>query len=145
MTMTHKMLAVLGLVAVLLVGQFLFAAGAAQGALPSRLPIRHHDSVDRSGPVGAYLALTVTSDMAPYAWHAVQWQDSAGGWHDVEGWRSQSGDGSVWWVDAKDFGTGPFRWVTKDGVDGQVIEASMPFQLPSVANETLWVSVAPQS
>jgi hypothetical protein len=143
--MTRNILAALVITAVLLTGQFLFAAGTAQAQLPSRLPIRHEHSADHPTPEGAYLALTVTADMAPYAWHAVQWQDSAGGWHDVEGWQSQTDEGYRWWVDAKDFGSGPFRWVTKDSAAGQIIEASMPFQLPDTANQTLWVSVAPQS
>jgi hypothetical protein len=87
----------------------------------------------------------------------VQWQDKAGGWHDVEGWQGtlepdgspapQGGtgagrDGSKrWWVAAKDFGTGPFRWIVTQGKNGRPLAASAWFNLPSVANETVRIEV----
>jgi hypothetical protein len=73
----------------------------------------------------------------------VQWQDSAGGWHDVEGWRGPLAEGNRrWWVAAKDFGSGPFRWAIIEESGGRLLGASQPFNLPTQANETLQVTVS---
>ncbi|NJN98858.1 MAG: hypothetical protein HC875_34575 [Anaerolineales bacterium] len=127
----------LGLVA--LASQTPSAAYAGAG-LPSRdapTPLPHDDDKDRDGPpVGAYLELVAPG--APFgAWAVVQWQDSAGGWHDVEGWRGTLSDSSRWWVHPKDFGTGPFRWVVSGGPGGAELESSEPFNLPGQPNQTM--------
>ncbi len=63
------------------------------------------------------------------------------GWHDVEGWRSVLGSGGYqrWTVEAKDFGTGPFRWVVYQSPGGSLIAASEPFTLPQFPNKTVRV------
>ncbi|MCK6624301.1 MAG: hypothetical protein L6R45_03905 [Anaerolineae bacterium] len=94
-------------------------------------------------PVGAYIELQ-TQLAAAGAWSVVQWQDSAGNWHDVEGWRGPLAEGNRrWWVAAKDFGTGPFRWALTQGPGGPQLSVSAPFNLPAQANQTLFVSVGP--
>ena len=73
------------------------------------------------------------------AWTIVQWQDSAGGWHDVEGWRGTL-DGPTlkrWWVADKDFGTGPFRWVVIQEPSAAPPHISEPFSLPHEANQII--------
>jgi hypothetical protein len=83
----------------------------------------------------------------PELWTAVQWQDAGGRWHDVEGWRGtldEVADGvgkKVWWVAEKDFGTGPFRWTVRPGYGGDLLAASVSFQLPRAAGETIRVEV----
>jgi len=79
--------------------------------------------------------LQVTGALAD-AWSVVQWQDFAGGWHDVEGWRGSLGQAGTrrWWVAPSDFGTGPFRWVVTQGPGGAILWSSEPFSLPSVEN-----------
>ena len=42
-----------------------------------------------------------------------------------------------WWVDAKDFGTGPFRWIVSRGPRGPQLARSEVFKLPNQANETM--------
>ena len=91
---------------------------------------------DRRGPLWAYIELQVQSPR-PGLWTVVQWQDTAGNWHDVEGWRGQL-DWSGWqrWaVAAKDFGDGPFRWLVVDGQNGPSLSASPAFTLPTGANQ----------
>ncbi len=90
---------------------------------------------------GAAIKLNVSGAPAG-AWAVVQWQDSAGGWRDVEGWSGTVSDSSQWWVHPKDFGTGPFRWVITRGKGGPVQSASEPFYLPAGANETVRVNTA---
>ncbi|MDX1521426.1 MAG: hypothetical protein R3264_07350, partial [Anaerolineae bacterium] len=58
--------------------------------LPPRDPL---DKVQDGGggggdgdSVGAYIVLQTDRG----AWAVVQWQDSAGNWHDVEGWRGSN-------------------------------------------------------
>ena len=89
----------------------------ANGGLPDRNPPPPGDDGGRndSGPLGTHIELVAPEHAG--AWSVVQWQDSAGNWHDVEGWRGTlDSQGYIrWWVDAKDFGTGPFRWVISGG------------------------------
>ncbi len=75
---------------------------------------------------------------------AVQWQDPQGNWHDVTGWTRVLQNGyERWTVEAKDFGTGPFRWqVRTGGPDGVVVGSSEPFSLPAGAGETLPVHLS---
>ena len=96
--MKHKSIVVLGLVALLLLGQHFFAAGVAQAALPSRV-VDRHDKGEHPGPVGAYIEMLPSAAMTADSWSVVQWQDSSGGWHDVEGWQTSTADGGRWWVD----------------------------------------------
>ena len=89
----------------------------ANGDLPDRNPPPPADDGGRddSGPLGTHIELAAPEHAG--AWSVVQWQDSAGNWHDVEGWRGTlDSSGYIrWWVAAKDFGTGPFRWVITGG------------------------------
>jgi hypothetical protein len=87
----------------------------------------------------------------PELWTAVQWQDTGGRWHEVEGWRgtlddaandAANGVGSkVWWVAKRDLGTGPFRWIVRHEYGGDLLAGSESFYLPGTAGETLQVEV----
>jgi hypothetical protein len=128
-------------VAVILVG--LPAPAQAGASLPPRKPTSTPgpDKKDKSShsPVGAYIELQAPAG----SWAVVQWQDSAGNWHEVEGWRGALPASARWWVAAKDFGKGPFRWAVSQGPGGSVLGLSSPFYLPGAANETLGVTAAP--
>ncbi len=102
------------------------------------------DDDDGGTPLLASIELFASSASSG-AWSVVQWQDPQGGWHDVEGWRSDLGAGyQHWTVEAKDFGTGLFRWqVRQGGPDGSVLSSSESFTLPAGANETLQISANP--
>lgn len=78
---------------------------------------------------------------APGAITVVQWQDGSGAWNEVTGWRATATSGAiVWYVEAKDFGKGPFRWVSY-GADGYTMTgASDAFYLPS-AGQSVSVSI----
>jgi hypothetical protein len=93
----------------------------------------------------AYIELQVQPALSG-AWSVVQWQDSAGNWHDVEGWRSSLPESGIqrWVVEAKDFNTGPFQWVVRQGQLGSTAGMSNPFNLPAGANETVRVAVTLQ-
>ena len=116
--------------------------------LPNRntpTPIRQSESNgddDKdSGPVGAYIELRAQNASAG-AWSVVQWQDNAGGWHDVESWQGTLDNGyRRWWVAPKVFDTGPFRWVVYRSPGGPVIATSVPFNLPAEAKQTVRVEV----
>lgn len=75
-------------------------------------------------------------------WTEVQWVDGAGGWHAVENWRGETNGGGeiTWWVEGKDFGTGPFRFAVYDVAGGTLLGASEPFMLPE-KNQTMRVLV----
>lgn len=61
----------------------------------------------------------------------VQWQDFQEDWHDVDGWRGVVSDGqTIWWVEEKDWGTGPFRWLVYEEESESVVAESSPFDLP---------------
>jgi hypothetical protein len=110
---------------------------------PTPTPSQDKDDDDDDGsPPGAYIELAVTSPQAGL-WSGVQWQDSRGGWHEVEGWQGSlsSGGSRRWWVAAKDFGTGPFRWLVRSRAGGPVVGASADFYLPQAVGETVRVAV----
>lgn len=83
-------------------------------------------------------------------WTEVQWSDGAN-WHVVEGWRGQMDSISQvggqwvsvreWWVDGKDLGAGPFRWVIYERQGGAALLTSNSFMLPARGGETMVVPV----
>lgn len=88
---------------------------------------------------GAHIELYV-EDAPVDAWASVQWQDETGGWQNVETWQGpleEDGDYKSWWVDPKDFGKGPFRWLLTDGDGGSILAVSEEFALPTDVNEVL--------
>lgn len=93
--------------------------------------------------VGAYIELHVAYAPAG-AWTVVQWQDSAGNWHNIDGWQTSlvTGNNIRWWVAPKDFGSGPFRWAVTEGPGGCLLAMSSPFTLPDEANEILRITVS---
>jgi hypothetical protein len=107
---------------------------------PARSGDDDDDDAGSASPVGAYISLQAGGVPAG-AWSVVQWQDSAGNWHEVEGWRGSAANSSRWWVHPKDFGTGPFRWLVTTEPGGTVLKVSEPLSLPSGANETTLVTV----
>lgn len=117
----------------------------ADGELPPRetpTPSPPEKDKDKAAsPVGAYIEL-VGSDVPAGAWVGVQWQDSTGGWQDVQGWQGVIATSNHWWVHPKDFGTGPFRWLVRQGPNGPVIGESEPFSLPGEANQTVQIQVS---
>ena len=91
------------LVSVLLLAWPPLLTDAGPAGLPSRAtPTPRPPDVERDDkPAGAHIVLPVPS--APVgAWTIVQWQDSAGGWHDIEGWQGtlDESDQKMWWLAA---------------------------------------------
>jgi len=135
--------------AVMVIGIFMtlvpLSVWAGPPALPPRppLPSGGDGGGDAGWLVGATIELHVPGASAG-AWAVVQWQDSAGGWHDVEGWRGMLDSSGVrrWWVAPKDFDTGPFRWVVTRQPGGAQLAVSSPFTLPAGSNQTLGVDVS---
>jgi hypothetical protein len=77
-------------------------------------------------------------------WTIVQWQDSAGDWHDIEGWSGTLDEGSkrVWWVAPAAFGTGPFRWTVYQSPGGdKLLATSDSFYLPDAAGNKVRVAM----
>ena len=80
-------------------------------------------------------------------WTVVQWQDTGGGWHDVEGWRGAldeivGAEGrKIWWVYRQDLGKGPFRWLVYDRAGGKLLATSQSFNLPGISGQTVKVQV----
>jgi len=136
-----------GFVCAILAVLFLLLSPAS--AAPTDLPPRPTPAptvapeLDSSPSYDASIQLRVAS--APTgAWTIVQWQDAAGGWHNVEGWQGMLDEGGqkVWWVARGDMGKGPFRWALYERPGGQALAYSSPFNLPSVSGLTLQVAVS---
>ena len=113
--------------------------------LPSRatpISISPADNEDKDEkPIGAYIELQPQGNRDG-VWTVVQWQDSTGGWQDVEGWQGPVHGGvKKWWVSQVDFDKGPFRWAVYQGQEGELLATSTPFYLPGTANELVRVEV----
>jgi hypothetical protein len=82
-------------------------------------------------------------------WAGVQWQTPAGQWFDVAGWQGpvDMTGSQRWWVEPKDFGTGPFRWVVYTLGNPIACGISASFYLPRAAtdSQSVLVSAAPSS
>jgi len=100
------------------------------------------DDSDDDIPIGAYIEL-YARPAGVGLWAVVQWQDSAGQWHDVEGWRGIQDENGYrrWWVAARDFDKGPFRWGVAHGPADPVLAVSDLFDLPDQANQVVTVDV----
>ncbi len=97
-------------------------------------------------PNGGQIILTQTGPDAfpPDTWTVVQWQNKAGDWYDVGGWQGTfNGDSQViWWVDAANFGQGPFRWQAyPDQSRATLLATSDPFTLPARNRATVIVEI----
>lgn len=145
-----KSFALVGIALIVILGLVLALTPLESGATPQPLPPRPtpvpsggDDDDEDDPPVRAYVELQVSGAPAGL-WAVVQWEDSAGDWHEVEGWQGPlDADGRQhWWVEAKDFGTGPFRWAVIEGRDDQPSATSKSFNLPRKANETVRIEVS---
>ena len=123
---------------------------AGPAALPPRPPTPgapsgtgSDDDDSGGGPIGAYIELH-THPVTPGVWSLVQWQDSDDHWHNVDGWQGDLDSTGTrrWWVDARDFGTGPFRWLVLQRPNDQPLATSASFHLPQGANEILRIEVS---
>ena len=140
------MFSILGLILLAGVG---LPVPAVRADLPNRntpTPAPQQDSGDDkndkkdNAPIGAWINLQAAG--APVGgWSGVQWQNSAGGWENVEGWQGSLPQNTRWWVAQKDFGTGPFRWVISEGQGGPLLGTSESFNLPGGVNETVQVTI----
>jgi hypothetical protein len=117
------------------------AASLPERNTPTPTPVLRDADDSDDEPAGAWIELQAPG-LADGGWAVVQWQDDAGGWHDVEGWRGTLTDGrQVWWVAAAHFGHGPFRWQVLDSPGGELLAESVPFRLPGAADAWVRISV----
>lgn len=124
-------------------------AQAAAPALPPRpTPVLPTPTPMLSAPSGWAVIELRAQPASAEMWTVVQWQDRLGGWHDVEGWRGtfdevNGGVGrKVWWVDRRNFDTGPFRWAIYSSWGGRLLATSPTFRLPRSEGETVNVEVS---
>lgn len=75
----------------------------------------------------------------------VQWQDTGGNWHNIDGWKGQFDNQHQvrWWVAPQHFRTGPYQWVIFSDSDDadKILWVSDPFYLPD-SGQTLVVPVS---
>jgi hypothetical protein len=132
---------ILALIGVILVAESLPPVEA--GLPPREAPVPAQPSGDGNGgggePIGAHMVLHVPS--APDGvWTIVQWQDTSGGWHNVDGWQGtlDVGHRIMWWLAPDLFGKGPFRWLVYQNVERDTLLAtSESFHLPAAQDEKL--------
>ena len=141
-TMFWSLIALLALV--LAVTHSAAPASAGQLPLPPRpTPVPTATPVPPIQPVtGGVIRLSVDTKLASL-WTAVEWQDTTGNWHSVEGWQGtlDTSHTQTWWVGQADQGKGPFRWVVYDRRGGQALATSAAFNLPTINRQVVDVSV----
>ena len=108
---------------------------------PSSLTFESESESESESDGGGHIELYVQPTQAGL-WTIVQWQDNAGGWHDIEGWQGTLDEGhkKVWWVAPAESGKGPFRWAVYQSPKGKLLAQSESFYLPS-AGQTMRVEV----
>ncbi len=121
----------------------LVVPGVMYADLPPRSPPPRDKGGDKDDPpLVAFIELYV-EPVQSGLWAVVQWQDTAGNWHDVEGWRDALVGGyQQWALFPPEYGRGPFRWAIYEGAGGKLLAASAPFDLPSMNMTRVTVSVA---
>ena len=128
----------------ILIGALFAGTPAATAAPPPRPTLTPTPSAVTS-PKSSYLELHVPGDNK-YLWTAVQWQDSAGNWHTVEGWQGildnihEHVGIKQWQVYPRDYGKYPFRWLVYQSQGGKLLTTSYSFRLPG-ANQRVIVEV----
>lgn len=136
----RMMLPVLGL---LLISAVLIGLGSAQAA-PLALPPRPTavPTLPTNGSAGGTIVLRVVAP-TPDLWTTVEWQDTVGSWHQVDGWQGtlESDGTKTWWVAQTDRGKGPFRWVVYDRLGGKVWAVSASFYLPTNVRQPVTLEV----
>jgi hypothetical protein len=111
--------------------------------LPPRPPTITPRPVERL--IGAHIVLRLREEESPLdaLWTVVQWQADNKEYYDVAGWRGRfDGERKVrWWVEQKDFSTGPFLWQIYDSEGGKLLASSDPFFLPARENEIMTIYI----
>ena len=80
-------------------------------------------------------------------WTIVQWQDTEGRWHNVDGWQGtfdEIHDGwgvKRWWLDQTLFAHGPFRWLIYRSKEDTLLTVSDPFFLPEYTGQTTYIEL----
>jgi hypothetical protein len=119
-------------------------------ATPSVTPVTPVPPVTPAPPPPSEGSIAVTVVNPPAgAWAAVQWSLPGGSaWVNVDTWTSPlKQDEYGWmahWVDPKDYGAGPFRWVVYDkdpSQGGEVWGTSASFYFPTKHGEVVWSQV----
>lgn len=102
------------------------------------------DPEDPDAPKPPVATLLLRVEPAPDGlWSVVQWQAPSGNWRDVEGWRGTVVNGkTIWWVEQKDFGKSPFRWVVYKEASSKPLATSEPFQLPGLDQRQLVITLS---
>jgi hypothetical protein len=113
---------------------------------PASPPVRTPRPPQARPPVATLLLTVPVTDTALFS--VVQWQDAQGDWNDIEGWRGTVvGGKTIWWVEEKDWGKGPYRWVIyrDETTPSQILAASELFMLPTHQGEVkqIFVQVQP--
>jgi hypothetical protein len=103
-------------------------------------PANNSDNNNSESPVSRIELYTQPTQAG--LWAVVQWSDSAGSWHDVDGWKGSVDSGfQTWGVFQSEFGRGPFRWVVSQGSGGKIVGTSASFNLPG-QKETATIRVS---
>jgi len=93
---------------------------------------------------GGFIELQIKGGTLSRLWTVVQWQDSSGNWHTVEGWQGTTFEDNhvLWWVSHADLGKGPFRWMVYRTPRGGWLGNSQSFNLPGYDGATVKIEVA---
>ncbi|MEZ4864462.1 MAG: hypothetical protein R3C14_24320 [Caldilineaceae bacterium] len=106
-----------------------FRAYAELPPRPTKTPVPDKDRSKPEPPAGTLILNTQPTVTG--LWSVVQWQDEAGQWRDVEGWRGEINAGkTIWWVEEEQWNTGPFRWAIFETKGNKLLAASELFVLP---------------
>jgi len=131
----------LSLLLCLFIGSLCLVAPAYADLPPRPTPVAPQVKDKPSRPAVAPIILN-TNPAPSGLWSVVQWQDAQDGWQDVPSWRGAVVNGrTIWWVEQKDFGKGPFRWAVLQGESGALVATSQPFTLPTQPQKLLVVAV----
>ena len=122
----------------------LLGASLMQPATPVRAELPPRPTAVPSNVVNGAQIKLVVAEVTGGEWTTIQWQNpNTKQWITVDGWQGtlETNGIQIWWVGSEQFGRGPFRWLLFVEKDGNLLDTSAEFTMPTHNQEIVTVNI----